>query len=354
MKRMTDADHDKVSAAITKAELSTAGEIVAVATPISDSYHDVALHWALVPLFAVLAWAAWRPSALEWWYDFLLGGWQPEPTQSQLLTLLMVFAALKFTVALLILKWMPLRLLLTPAATKHRRVRRRAVMVFKTAAERRTEGRTGILIYLSMAERRAEIVAVATPISDSYHDVALHWALVPLFAVLAWAAWCPGCLTWCYNLLFGGWQPDPTLGQLLTLLMFFAALKFTVALLLLKWMPLRLALTPASTKHRRVRRRAVMVFKTAAERRTEGRTGILIYLSMAERRAEIVADEAILAVTDDHTWGEAMAALIAEVRQGRPGDGICAAIERVGVVLSEHFPRSDTDTNEIPDKLIEL
>ena len=199
-----------------------------------------------------------------------------------------------------------------------------------------------------------EIVAVATPISDSYHDVALHWALVPLFAVLAWAAWCPGCLTWCYNLLFGGWQPDPTLGQLLTLLMFLAALKFTVALLLLKWMPLRLALTPASTMHRRVRRRAVMVFKTAAERRTEGRTGILIYLSMAERRAEIVADEAILAVTDDHTWGEAMAALIAEVRQGRPGDGICAAIERVGVVLSEHFPRSDTDVNEIPDKLIEL
>jgi putative membrane protein len=199
-----------------------------------------------------------------------------------------------------------------------------------------------------------EIVAVATPISDSYHDVALHWALVPLFAVLAGAAWCPACLNWCYHLLFGGWQPDPTVGQLLTLLMFFAALAFTVALLILKWMPLRLALTPASTKHRRVRRRAIMVFKTAAERRTEGRTGILVYLSMAERRAEIVADEAILAVTDAHTWGEAMEALIGEVRKGRPGDGICAAIERVGVVLSEHFPRSDADINEIPDKLIEL
>ena len=224
MKRMTDADHDKVSAAITKAELSTAGEIVAVATPISDSYHDVALHWALVPLFAVLAWAAWRPSALEWWYDFLLGGWQPEPTQSQLLTLLMVFAALKFTVALLILKWMPLRLLLTPAATKHRRVRRRAIAIFQAAAAGRTTGRTGILIYLSLAERRAEIIA----------------------------------------------------------------------------------------------------------------------------------DEAILKVTDDHTWGEAMVALLTDVRQGHVGDGIVAAVERVGVVLSEHFPRSSADLNEIPDKLIEL
>ena len=199
-----------------------------------------------------------------------------------------------------------------------------------------------------------EIVAVATPISDPYHDVGLHWALVPLFAVLAWAAWRPTALVWWYDRLFGGWQPDPTLSQLLTLLMVFAALKFTVALFILKWMPLRLALTPPSTKHRRVRRRAITVFKAAAERRTAGRTGILIYLSMAERRAEIVADEAILKVTDDHTWGEAMTALIASVKEGRPADGIIAAIERIGLVLSEHFPRSADDMNEIPDKLIEL
>ena len=107
------------------------------------------------------------------------------------------------------------------------------------------------------------------------------------------------------------------MSQLLTLLMLFAALKFTVALLILKWMPLRLSLTPGATKHRRVRRRAVAIFKAAAERRTAGRTGILIYLSLAERRAEIIADEAILKVTDDHTWGEAMTALITDVREGR-------------------------------------
>jgi putative membrane protein len=209
-------------------------------------------------------------------------------------------------------------------------------------------------IAVAEATSNGEIVAVSTPISDPYHDVALHWALVPLFAVLAWAAWRPTALVWWYNFLFGGWQPDPTLSQLLMLLMVFATLKFTVALLILKWMPLRLMLTPAATKHRRVRRRAVVIFKAAAERRTAGRTGILIYLSMAEHRAEIVADEAILKVTDEHTWGEAMTALIAEVREGRPGDGIVAAIERVGLVLAEHFPRTTEDINEIPDKLIEL
>jgi putative membrane protein len=119
-------------------------------------------------------------------------------------------------------------------------------------------------------------------------------------------------------------------------------------------MPLRLALTPGATKHRRVRRRAVAVFKAAAERRTIGRTGILIYLSMAERRAEIVADEAITKVTTPDTWGEAMADMLVHVREGRVGDGMVVAIEQVGAVLCEHFPRSSADTNEIPDKLIEL
>jgi putative membrane protein len=49
-----------------------------------------------------------------------------------------------------------------------------------------------------------------------------------------------------------------------------------------------------------------------------------------------------------------MAALIVDVKDGRPGDGIVAAIGEIGSVLSQHFPRSATDANEIPDKLIEL
>ena len=42
-----------------------------MATPISDSYHDVALHWAVAALILVLAWAAWRPDWLRWWYGVL-------------------------------------------------------------------------------------------------------------------------------------------------------------------------------------------------------------------------------------------------------------------------------------------
>ena len=209
---------------------------------------------------------------------------------------------------------------------------------------------------IAAAEARSdgEIIAVATDLSDDYHDAALHWALLALIATLAiFAAW-PGLLRWWFDLFLGGWRPEPTLGQLLTLVLVLSGAKFTAVLLILKYLPLRLALTPGATKSRRVRRRAIEVFKAAAERRTVGRTGILIYLSMREHRAEIVADEAITRVTTPETWGDAMEALLVEVKAGRPADGIVAAVEQIGGVLAEHFPRTSSDTNEIPDKLIEL
>ena len=208
---------------------------------------------------------------------------------------------------------------------------------------------------IAAAEARSdgEIIAIAADQSDSYHDVGLHYAILVLFLVLAFfAAWPHQLEAWWTRIM--GWTAAPTQRELLTLLFGFALFKFLVALFLMKWMPLRLALTPGSTKTRRVRRRAVMLFKTGGERRTIGRTGILIYLSMGERRAEIIGDEAITKVTTPETWGEAMAALITDVKAGRPGDGIVAAVERIGDVLAEHFPKSSTDTNEIPDKLIQL
>src|ERR1044072_8598587 len=84
--RLSDEDREKVSKAIAAGEANSNGEIVAVATPISDPYHDVALHWAVAAMILVLAWAAWGPDWLSWWYDTLTGGWHAEPTLGELLT----------------------------------------------------------------------------------------------------------------------------------------------------------------------------------------------------------------------------------------------------------------------------
>jgi putative membrane protein len=223
--------------------------------------------------------------------------------------------------------------------------------MLKLSAE--DHAKVSVAVAAAEAKSDGEIIAVAADRSDAYHDVGLHYAVLVLFLVLAFfAAWPNQLELWWTRLM--GWSAEPSLRQLLTLLLGLALAKFLVVLFVLKWMPLRLALTPGSTKTRRVRRRAVMLFKTGGERRTIGRTGILIYLSMGEHRAEIIGDEAITAVTTPETWGEAMTALLTHVKAGQPGDGIVAAIELIGAVLAEHFPKSHEDTNEIPDKLIEL
>ena len=46
--------------------------------------------------------------------------------------------------------------------------------------------------------------------------------------------------------------------------------------------------------------------------------------------------------------------MLTHVKAGRRADGIAAAVALIGEVLAEHFPKSSSDTNEIPDKLIEL
>lgn len=209
---------------------------------------------------------------------------------------------------------------------------------------------------VAQAETRTdgEIVTIVARQSDAYHDVALQWAMGCAFLVIGLAAALPTHFQALYIRLLGGWHLELPLALFLTLLFVHAAATFLGVRWLLAIPALRMALTPGATRGRRVRRRALLLFRTAAEARTHGRTGILIYLSLAEHRAEIVADEAIAARVAPEIWGDAMAAMIAEVRERRIGAGMAAAVERVGTVLAEHLPRSAHNPNELPDRLIEL
>lgn len=199
-----------------------------------------------------------------------------------------------------------------------------------------------------------EIVTIVADKSDSYHDVGLHYAVLGMLLVPAVLAFVPQGGLEAFIAPFVGWSETLEHGALMVFLFVVLALAFLAVRFLLAWMPLRMALTPGSTKSRRVRRRAIQLFRVGAERRTVGRTGVLIYLSLAEHRAEIVADEAIHSKVEAEVWGDAMAALVEGVKAGRTGDGMVGAVERVGAVLAACLPRSAEDTNELPDRLIEL
>lgn len=209
---------------------------------------------------------------------------------------------------------------------------------------------------VTQAERASdgEIVTVVADRSDKYHDVAAHWAALAALAAMALCALFPMALADLLGRIRSSWSDEATVAELLTAVTILTALTFLLALLLLRLPILRMALTPPATRTRRVRARAVDLFRIGAEQRTRGRTGILLYLSLAEHRAEIVADEAIHSKVAPEVWGDAMAALIEHVRAGRTGEGMAAAVTRIGAVLTEYLPRSVDDTNELPDRLIEL
>jgi putative membrane protein len=199
-----------------------------------------------------------------------------------------------------------------------------------------------------------EIVTIVADRSDSYHDVALHWAVLAMLLVPAAFAAVPQGLLDDVATLVLGWNAELTRPMLMLFLVVKLAIVFLIVRLALAWSPLRMALTPGATKSRRVARRALQLFRVAAEKKTHGRTGVLLYLSLLERRAEIVADEAIHSQVEPDVWGEAMAALIDKVRDGRPGEGMALAIDRIGAVLAGCLPKTLGDPNQIPDRLIEL
>ena len=218
------------------------------------------------------------------------------------------------------------------------------------------EDRDRIAAAVAKAEQASdgEIVTVLAPRSDAYHDVGLHYAVLAMLLVPAALAFVPqGWIDYWSGFLLD-WNAE--LNREIVMLYLFAKLAgaFLVVRLILAYQPLRLALTPGVTKQRRVHRRAVELFRVGCELKTRGRTGVLLYLSLAERRAEIVADKAIADQVAPDVWGEAMAALIDEVKAGRPGEGMAKAVERIGAVLAPILPPTLDNPNELPDRLVTL
>lgn len=218
------------------------------------------------------------------------------------------------------------------------------------------EGRelVGRAVAEAEANSSGEIVTIVTAQSDSYADIALIWsAMIAFIALVVLALAAPFYLS-LWDRLTGGWASEWGPRSLFGVAATVAMLKFLGTWLILLWRPLRLWLVPAPIRHRRVRTRAVTLFRAAADRRTSGRTGILIYLSTAERRAEIVADDAIATCVDPGVWGDAMGAMLAHLRDGRMAEGMAEAVRKVGIVLAEHLPVTAGDVNELPDRLIEV
>ncbi|MFZ5781449.1 MAG: TPM domain-containing protein [Pseudomonadota bacterium] len=126
---------------------------------------------------------------------------------------------------------------------------------------------------------------------------------------------------------------------------------FAVLVLLLALPRARALLMPPATRRGLAHRAAMEQFMLRGIGRTEGRTGVLVFVSLAERYARIVADDAIAARVPQGLWQEAINALVGHMRHGRLADGFVEAIGRCGDVLAQHFPATPDDKPELPDRI---
>ncbi len=122
----------------------------------------------------------------------------------------------------------------------------------------------------------------------------------------------------------------------------------------LAWPPLHLALIPRDIKRTRAHEAALREFASHGLSRTQGRTGVLIYVAAAEHHAEIIADIGVADRAGPAVWQEIIDELVGAIRQGKPGDGLLLAVQRAGAILAEHAPPQAHDANELPNKVVLL
>ena len=104
-------------------------------------------------------------------------------------------------------------------------------------------------------------------------------------------------------------------------------------------------------KRKSVYEHAVSEVKRVGIKKTRDHTGILIFILLKEREFYILADSAIHEKVADNTWELVKNKMEAKFREKKFCEGIINAVDEVGTILSEHFPRKTDDTNELSDEV---
>jgi len=84
---------------------------------------------------------------------------------------------------------------------------------------------------------------------------------------------------------------------------------------------------------------------------TKERNGVLIFVAPRARNFAIIGDQGVHAKCGEQFWRAIADEMSSRFRQGQFTDGIIHGVAAAGQVLSQHFPRSADDVNELPDKV---
>ena len=100
--------------------------------------------------------------------------------------------------------------------------------------------------------------------------------------------------------------------------------------------------------------RAKEVFVNLAMDQTEKRNAVIIYMALKDHQFALFGDEAIYKLAGGPVfWESAAQHLVAHLKEGRIGDGLCACIDELSNAMAQHFPYDPNITkNELPDEIV--
>jgi len=185
------------------------------------------------------------------------------------------------------------------------------------------------------AESRSsgELVAVIAHDSDDYFYIPMLWAALSALIL-------PGALLW-FDLT------NASLEMMQVAIFVATALLFRLPVV-------KMRLIPRYVRQRRAALLAREQFLLQNLHHTEHRNGILLFVSVRERYVELIADKGIDEAVPLGTWDTLVQQFIEHVRRGQIETGFITAIEQCGDILSQYFPISEQDSNELPNHLIEI
>ena len=111
-------------------------------------------------------------------------------------------------------------------------------------------------------------------------------------------------------------------------------------------------MTPVLDREFEVFERAKLEFYESNIHKTKGDTGILIFISLMEHQCVVLAGESIASKMPKDTWDKVVGLAVGGIKNKKAADGLVAAIELCGQILSEHFPVQNGDKNELPNAVV--
>ena len=157
---LTQADQERIAAAVATAEEKTSGEIVCILTREVSEYRETPLAWAaaaalVLPPVAVLL--GFDPASLA-----AAREWSAGVDSLSLLETIAWYTAAQgavFLGVLLLVLTPSVRRVVTPSSLKAHRVHKAAMTQFLATGLTNAADRTGVVIFASLADRKVEVLA---------------------------------------------------------------------------------------------------------------------------------------------------------------------------------------------------